>query len=157
MDDFRSKYEPYMRPQESSYQERFDIKDAKRLIDNLSMGIYPDAQDYLTGDGEDQRGLSLATLKKYNVGLGSENFTNDEGVYQSYDSVFFPIYQPKQGNSSRLDSMRNMKKTKELKWLAEVEAKIDTELAELIKMKVRAAYKPHKSKQRVKPQSSKLR
>jgi len=37
---------------------------------------------YLTGDGEDERGLSLQTLKKYNVGLGSERFTNEEGVYQ---------------------------------------------------------------------------
>jgi len=34
-----------------------------------------------------------------------------------------------------------MKKAKDLKWLAEAEQEIDTEMAELVKMKVRAAYK----------------
>jgi hypothetical protein len=34
-----------------------------------------------------------------------------------------------------------MKKAKELTWLAELEQIIDTDMAELVKMKVRAVYK----------------
>jgi len=37
--------------------------------------------------------------------------------------------------------MKSMKKAKEMKWLAECEKMIDTSMAQMIKMKVRAAYK----------------
>ena len=96
---------------------------------------------YLTGPGEDQRGLSLETLKKYKVGLGSEKFTDQDGVYQSYDSVFFPLYAPKKDSSSLLDGVKSIKSAKKLEWLAELEQVIDTDMAQFVKMKVRAAYK----------------
>lgn len=38
-----------------------------------------------------------------------------------------------------------------------MEKEIDSDLAYLVKMKIRAAYKPHKSKQRVQPRDSNLR
>lgn len=84
-----------MQPQENAFHEGFSITEAFSLRDNLQNGIYEEALEYLTGEGEDQRGLSLATLKKYNVGLGSEKFTNEDGVYQNYDSIYFPLYIPK--------------------------------------------------------------
>jgi len=37
----------------------FSITEARKLKDNLDCGIYDDALAYLTGDGEDQRGLKL--------------------------------------------------------------------------------------------------
>jgi len=86
--------------------------EAKKLIDNLEQGIYEDALKYLTGDGEDQRGLSLETLKRFNVGLGSEKFNDDEGMYQNYDSIYFPIYMPrsmKNKNESRIDKCKTIK------------------------------------------------
>ena len=79
-------------------------------------------------------------------------------MYQSYDAVYFPIYQPKSGKEkSRLDGMSSSKKAHEIKWLAECEQQMDTEMAMLVKMKVRAAYKQHKNKMRVKPSNSKMR
>ena len=74
--------------------ETFALAEAKKLIDNLEKGIYEDALRYLTGNGEHERGLSLETLKKFKVGLGSERFTNEDGVYQQFDSIYFPIYRP---------------------------------------------------------------
>ena len=90
---------------------KFPLVEAKKLKDNLDKNVYPDALEYLTGSGEDQRGLSVETLKKYNVGLGTEKFTNDEGSYQGFDSIYFPIYAPRQhGNkSSVLDNVKTMK------------------------------------------------
>lgn len=116
-----------------------------------------DALEYLTGSEEGQRGLQLQTLLKYNVGLGTEKFTDDEGVYQGYDSIYFPLYAPKNGKTSRLDTMRHMKIAQDMKRVGEAEALIDTDLAELVKMKVRAAYKENKSKQRVIPRESDFR
>lgn len=72
--------------------------DAKRLVDNLDQGIYADALGYLTGQGEDQRGLKMKTLRQFKVGLGKEKFTDDEGVYKDYDSIYFPIYMPRAMN-----------------------------------------------------------
>lgn len=111
------------------------------------------------GSEEGQRGLELRTLLKYNVGLGVEKFTDEDGVYQGYDSVYFPLYAPKQGKkSSRLNSIHKLgKKDKQMRYIAEAESEIDTDLAELVKMKVRAAYKEHKSKQRVIPRESDLK
>ena len=40
---------------------------------------------------------------------------------------------------------------------SEAECEIEGDMAELVKMKIRAAYKPNKSKQRVYPQGSNLR
>ena len=77
---------------------------AYQLKTNLQMGVYEDALKYLVGGEEEQRGLKLSTLEKYNVGLGPEKFTNDDGVYQAYDSVYFPMYAPKNSNKdSRLN------------------------------------------------------
>lgn len=92
---FRARYGDRMQAQESSFNERFDILDAMKLKDNLEKGIYEEALAYLTGSGEDQRGLSLKTLSKYNVGLGTEKFTNEDGMYQGYDSIHFPLYMPR--------------------------------------------------------------
>lgn len=157
MEEVRRTYENQNQHQTISQQDRFSITEAKALFDNLDKGIYEDALKYLTGPGEDQRGLSLETLKKYKVGLGSEKFTDQDGVYQSYDSVFFPLYAPKKDSSSLLDGVKSIKSAKKLEWLAELEQVIDTDMAQFVKMKVRAAYKQHKSKQRVKPSCSKVR
>ena len=144
---------------ESQYQDRFEIVKAKQLKENLQLNVYTDALTYLTGKGQDQRGLSLQTLEKYNVGLGSEKFTNDNGIYQSYDSIYFPLYQPRtKGRSqSRLDSGKTMTQFEAMMKESEAECEIEGDMAELVKMKIRAAYKPNKSKQRVYPQGSNLR
>ena len=42
--------------------EIFSIIEAKKLVDNLEKGIYEDALAYLTGKGENERGLSLYVL-----------------------------------------------------------------------------------------------
>ena len=84
MDEFRSKFENQMhlyQPNNLS-NETFSMLEAKKLIDNLEKGIYEDALAYLTGNGEHERGLSLLTLQKFNVGLGSERFTNEDGLFQ---------------------------------------------------------------------------
>ncbi len=44
---------------ENRFDDRFNIVEAKRLVDNLDQGIYTDALGYLTGQGEDQRGLQI--------------------------------------------------------------------------------------------------
>ena len=81
MNDFRRKYEGQMQQAAAPYNERFDIMDAKTLKTNMEMNIFEDALQYLIGGGEDERGLKLTTLQKYNVGLGSEKFTDDDGIY----------------------------------------------------------------------------
>jgi len=95
MENFRVRYQHDMQVPVSSFYERFPILEAKNLKDNLDRGIYEEALAYLTGSGEDQRGLSLKTLDKFNVGLGTEKFTNGAGVYQGYDAVYFPMYAPR--------------------------------------------------------------
>ena len=53
MSDFRQRFANQMEIPDSRFKERFDIIEAKRLIDNLDKGIYADALGYLTGKGED--------------------------------------------------------------------------------------------------------
>ena len=125
--------------------ETFSLAEAKQLMDNLEKGIYEDALRYLTGSGEGERGLSLQTLKKFNVGLGSERFTNEDGVFQQFDSIYFPIYRPSSLYQNQSNSEANSNRD---------DTRINTDLAKLVKMKVRAAYPQHKSKQRVKPANS---
>jgi hypothetical protein len=72
-------------------------------MDNLANDIYEDGVSYLTGEESGQRALSKEVLVKYNVGLGTEKFINDKGVYQGFDTVFFPIYFPKQTNKKGSD------------------------------------------------------
>ena len=55
----------------------------------------------------------MATIRKFNVGLGTEKFTNDDGVYQGYDAIYFPIYMPKAFCSD--ESSNRIAKAKELK------------------------------------------
>ena len=104
-------------PQSIDYMDRFSVTEALALKDNLEKGLYDDALEYLTGDGEEQRGLSISTLSKYNVGLGTEKFTDDHGIYQGYDSIYFPLYMPKisGGEHSRLGGNSSMKKANQLK------------------------------------------
>ena len=59
------------------------------------MGIYEEALQYLTSSGEDERGINASILEKYRVGLGSEKFANDDGHISGFDSVYFPIYMPR--------------------------------------------------------------
>ena len=73
--------------------------EAKKLKENLELGIYEDTITYLTGQDSDQRGLTIATLSKYNVGLGTEKFTDSDGCYQGFDSIYFPLYQPRHLNN----------------------------------------------------------
>ena len=139
MDSFRQRYSSQMELPASQTSERFPIMEAKKLHENLRMGIYEDAIAYLTGEESDQRGLSIETLQKYNVGLGTEKFTDSEGCYQGFDSIYFPLYQPRNlGNETG-------SKTPMID-VAEAEAKLESDLAVLVKMKVRAAYKANKSK-----------
>ena len=113
------------------FSESFDILLAKTLKDNLEKEIFEDALKYLVGSGEDQRGLNLKTLLKYNVGIGTEKFTDDSGMYQGFDSIYFPMYTPKSaiGLQSRLDQVQSLSKAKELKRVAEVEQELDSDLA----------------------------
>ena len=160
MSAFRQKFASQMQIPENRFNDRFDIVEAKRLVDNLDKGIYADALGYLTGQGEDQRCLKMETLSQFNVGLGKEKFTDDDGVYKDYDSIYFPIYMPRAMSKemhSRLDKRQSIKGMKKMLYLANAEAELETDLAFLAKMKIRAAYKPNKSKQRVLPRQSKLR
>jgi hypothetical protein len=63
----------------------------KQLADNLSNDIYPEVNKYLV----EERFLSLQTLKKFNVGIGSEKFYNqDDEVWVNLECVYFPMYSP---------------------------------------------------------------
>ena len=81
--------------QATPFSESFNILQAKALKDNLNLEIFNDALQYLTGKGADSRGIKLSTLSKYNIGLGTEKFTDETGMYQGYDSIYFPMYAPK--------------------------------------------------------------
>lgn len=51
----------------------------KELLDNLKHEIYPESTEYLTGTTDsNQRHLSMETLQKFRVGLGSERFYDEE-------------------------------------------------------------------------------
>lgn len=106
------------------------------IIQNLKHGIYPEATQYLT----EQRGLSLETLKKFRVGVGSERFRDDEtGNLKLYDSVYFPLYRE-----------ATLKKS-ERAALSEQEYPMKTEFCEPVRFKVRGVGKENKSKQRFTP------
>ena len=61
----------------------------------MNMRIYKEALQYLTGNGENERGLKASILEKYRVGLGTEKFSNENGHISGFDSVYFPIYMPR--------------------------------------------------------------
>lgn len=123
MAEFRRKYaQSYQLPLHVGSDETFSLGEAKKLKTNLEKGIYESALEYLVGNEEDQRGLTMATLKKYNVGLGPEKFTDDSGTYKDFESIYFPLYMPKMSEGqSRMSNVKSMKKAKELRWLAEAE------------------------------------
>ena len=68
------------------------------------MGIYKEALQYLIGSGEDERSLKASVLEKYRVGLGTEKFSNENGHISGFDSVYFPIYMPRDKKSKPKDN-----------------------------------------------------
>ena len=113
-------------------------------------GIYPNALEYLT----EERGLSTEILEKYKVGLGTEKFTNDDGHLSGFDSVYFPIYLPRQKGKEK-DYKTNLSKVEQREKDARDFMELDT--AQLVKIKIRAAYKENKKLQRFLPTGSKFR
>jgi hypothetical protein len=84
-------------------------------------------------------------LAKYKVGVGRERFTNEDGHTCDFDAIYFPMYAPRTGSSDfGKASMQNL----------EHELVINSELTQIVKMKVRAAYPEHKSKMRIHPSGS---
>ena len=67
------------------------------MVDNMRHGIYANALEYLT----QERGLTPDVLEKYRVGLGTEKFTNDDGHLSGFDSIYFPIYLPRQKDKEK--------------------------------------------------------
>jgi hypothetical protein len=97
--------------------------------------IYPSANAYL----ENERGLTLETLRKFRVGVGSERFRCDEtGNLKLYDTIYFPVYR---------EHNRKVE-------VQECEFPLITEQYEPVRFKVRAVGKEHKSKQRFTPNTS---
>ena len=113
-------------------------------------GIYPNALEYLT----QERGLAQEILEKYRVGLGTEKFTSDDGHLRGFDSVYFPIYLPR-SKAKNKDTEKNISKAEQ----REKDAKdfVEAPSAQLVKVKIRAAYKENKKLQRFLPVGSKFR
>lgn len=77
--------------------EPYSLKDMSKHIDNLKHDIHPEATAYLTGteDPTEHRYLTMETLKKFRVGVGSENFFDElEDEWVSLDCVYFPMFMP---------------------------------------------------------------
>jgi twinkle protein len=136
----------FTNPSFDQQSQKFNLVEGKKLIDNLSNEIYVEGLQYLTGSGEGERQLKKEILEKYNVGLGTEKFMAENGLYQGFDSVFFPIYYPKK-----------MSKESTPKAKSPEEEALETDMAELVRMKVRACYKENKAKQRFLPYDSRYR
>ena len=45
------------------------------------------------------------------MGLGTEKFTDDEGSYQGFDSIYFPLYAPRMAGDKQsvLDNVKTLK------------------------------------------------
>ena len=128
----------------------FDVTEAKKLVDNMRHGIYPSALEYLTKE----RGLTQEVLEKYRVGLGTEKFTNDDGHLSGFDSIYFPIYLPRpKAKEKKADSKQSKAEQRE----QEAREFVETDTAQLVKIKIRAAYKENKKLQRFLPVGSKFR
>ena len=81
--------------QQQSKTANYSILKMKTHIDNLEHGLYPNSEKYLTDNTKDARFLNLETLKKFKVGLGQENFFNEEtSQWDSIDVVYFPMFSP---------------------------------------------------------------
>ena len=119
----------------------------------MRLGVYEEALQYLTGDGEEERGINTSTLEKYRVGLGTEKFSNEDGHVSGFDSVYFPIYMPRDTKKKTKNDVSD----KDEASMLETEEYMNTEMAQFVKVKARAVYKDNKSKQRFLPAGSKLR
>ena len=98
--------------------------------------IYPSANAYL----EEERGLTLETLKKFRVGVGSERFRCDEtGNLKLYDTIYFPVYRE---HNRKVEAQKSGCHP------------LITDQCEPVRFKVRAVGKEHKSKQRFTPNTS---
>lgn len=107
-------------------------------MQNLHHNIYPEATSYLT----EERGLTIETLKRFKVGVGSDRFRCEEtGNLKLYDAVYFPLF-------------REMKRKRGASKTENSENSMFTEFCEPVRYKVRATGKEHKSKQRFTPNSS---
>ena len=106
------------------------------------MGIYKEALQYLTGSGKDERGIEASILEKYRVGLGMEKFYNEAGHISGFDSVYFPIYMPrdKKKKPKVEETLQETSTSREEQEEMEAEQYMNTEMAEYVKVKVRAAY-----------------
>jgi twinkle protein len=70
----------------------------------------------------------------------------------NFDAIYFPMYQPRTSKQSETNIKLNSDKA--TKQALERESEINTDMAQLVKMKVRAAYRENKNKMRIHPANS---
>ena len=91
---------------------------------------------YLTmTETEDQRHLSIDTLKAYKIGIGEELFRDEAGDMVRVPVVNYPLYRP---------ASKANKKEEELNI-------VDSKLYECVRSKLRGMGREHKHHQRFKP------
>ena len=78
------------------------------------------------------------------MGLGTEKFSNEDGHISGFDSVYFPIYMPRDKKKS--SKTKDDKDTEAAGTDNDSESFMNNNMADFVKMKVRAAYKGNKSK-----------
>lgn len=110
----------------------------------LKLRKYPAAIKYLTGKDYEkgERGLSMETLLHYKIGIGIEQFRNDQNVYVPYESVYFPMYSHVKTPKAKKDAEDPIKAIRE---------EMETPRCLLEKWKIRAINKENKHRQRVDP------
>ena len=106
----------------------------------MKRDIYPEIMDYLTGTTyrETQRHLKKETLEKFQLGVGQEKFRNDTDQPSWFDSIYFPLYSPKDKKQQPF-----WKPSLEKKQGVELQAEIEmnSETMELVRMNKRAVGK----------------
>ena len=95
------------------------------------MNMYPFSNEYLTGNGPDQRGLKLETLQTFRVGVGLEKFRNEsDGRLSLFESVYFPLYAPAKSSKKKAKEQVNTSMlTKDQREVTDAEEVINTEMA----------------------------
>jgi len=105
---------------------------------------YPKAIEYLTGKDYEkgERGLKLETLVHYKIGLGLEEFRNDENMYSVYESIYFPMYSVRGEHKPNANESEDVKLSRQL---------METDSHALKRLKIRAIGNMNKHRQRVDP------
>lgn len=124
--------------------DKAKIKAAADKHTALLEGKHPNVISYLTGKDYEkgERGLKLETLVHYKVGLGVEEFRNDENMYSVYESVYFPMYSVRGDHKPNDNEGEDVRLSREL---------METSAHVLKRLKVRAIGKANKHRQRVAP------